>query len=354
MKRLIAFTTAIILCLVTLPSCSVGTNKSVITINEETEIDSEIFTYFLNEIYYSASESTESECIEYATSECLKYAAVNTQFAKTGRTLSLDEKAEISNEVNSLWRVYGEYLSEIGVSKDTYFKIKQYEMFKENLRFSLYDTDGTNPINEDYIKQYFTTNYVGIKYFYQELYDVASDSEIAKMSDDEKQAYESDKKTAEDRYNSISSIANYVNSGVYTMDEAFMAVTGEVSADISVSATVVGKNDTSFSSEFIDAVFKQAVGSAFIITNSEKSYVYFIERVNLLDEKYDFYSEYRDICLTEVSESYFINEINSWVQSYSAVRHLSAAKKCLKNIQQVDRSKYIGTEDYIFNSFQIG
>lgn len=354
MKRLFALMTAIILCLVSLTSCSSGGSKSVITINETTEINAEIFTYFLNEVYYGSGELTESECIEQATSECLKYAAVNTQFEKTGRTLSLDEKAEISNEVNALWRYYGEYLNEIGVSKDTYFKIKQYEVCKENLRFSLYDADGTSPINEDYIKQYFTTNYVGIKYFYQELYDVATESEIAAMSADEKQAYEANKRTAEERYNAISSIANYVNSGVYTMDEAFMAVTGEVSADISVSATVVGKDDSSFSAEFIEAVFKQAVGSAFIITNSDKSYVYFIERVDLLDKEYDFYSQYRDSCLTDVSESYFINEINSWVQSYSAVRHLSAAKKCLKNIQNIDRSKYIGTDGYKFNSFQIG
>lgn len=352
MKKVIATFTAIIICIITLPSCSIS-SKSVITINNDTEIDAQIFTYFLNEAYYAADSITENECIEQATGECLKYAAVNTQFAKMSKTLSLDEKAEISKEVNSLWRLYGDYYTEIGISKDTYFKIKQYEACKENLRFSLYDTNGTSPINEDYIKQYFTTNYVGIKYFYQELYTVASETEIAAMSSDEKKAYETEKANALERYNTISGIANYVNSGVYTMDEAFMAVTGQVSADISVSATVVSKNDTSFSPEFIDAVFKQSTGSAFIITNSEKSYLYFIERVNLLDEKYDFYSQYRDICLTNVSESFFINEINGWIQSYSAIRHLSQAKKCLKNIQNVDRSKYIGTDDYIFNSFQI-
>lgn len=352
MKKIIATFTAIIICIVTLPSCSVK-NKSVITINEDTDIDNQIFTYFLNEAYYSSDSITENECIEQATGECLKYAAVNTQFSKTGKTLSLDEKAEISKEVNSLWRLYGDYYTEIGISKDTYFKIKQYEACKENLRFSLYDTNGTNPINEEYIKQYFATNYVGIKYFYQELYTVADDTKISNMSADEKKAYETEKENALQRYNSISEIANYVNSGVYTMDEAFMAVTGQVSADISVSATVVSKNDTSFSPEFIDAVFNQSIGSAFIITNSEKSYLYFIERVNLLDEKYDFYSQYRDTCLKEVSENLFINEINTWVQSYNAVRHLSQAQKCLKNIQNIDRSKYIGTDNYIFNSFQI-
>lgn len=354
MKRLVAIMTALILCLVMLPSCSVGGNRSVLTINDDTKLDTELFTYFLNEAYYGTREMTDNECIEYATSECLRYAAVNTQFAKTGRTLTLDEKADISTEVNALWRYYGAYLSEIGVSKDTYFKIKQYEVCKENLRFSLYDTNGTTPINEEYIKQYFASGYVGIKYFYQEIYDVIPDSQLAKMSVDEKAAYEAKKQAARERYNQISSIANYVNSGVYNMDEAFMAVTGQVSADISVSATVVGRNDTAFSPEFIDAVFRQSVGSAFIITNPDNSYIYFIERVDLLSNEYNFYSKYRDKCLTEVSESYFINEINSWVQSYNAVRHLSVAKQCLKKVQRVDRSRYVGTDKYSFNSFQVG
>lgn len=353
MKRLIAILTVLILCLTSLPSCSAG-GRSVITINGDTKLDSELFAYFLNEAYYGGNNVTDDECIEYATSECLKYAAVNTQFAKTGRKLTLDEKADISQEVNSLWRYYGEYYNDIGVSKDTFFKVKQYDVCKKQLQFALYDTNGTNPINEEYIKQYFTTDYVGIKFFYQELYDVVSDSELANMSEEDRAAYASKKQAATARYNEISTIANYVNSGVYNIDEAFMTVTGQVSADISVSATVVGRNDTTFSPEFIDAVFRQSVGSAFIITNADNSYLYFIQRIDLLSDEYDFYSQYRDICLTEVSESYFINEINSWVQSYNAVRHLSAAKSCLRKIKNVDRSNYVGTEDYIFNSFQIG
>ena len=222
---------------------------------------------------------------------------------------------------------------------------------KENIRMALYDKDGTMPLNEEYIKQYFTANYVGIKYFYEELYKVLTPAQYNALTDYEKGVYDSQKKSAEDRYRYISEIANYVNSSVYTMDEAFMAVTGEVSADISVSAAVVSKTGSSFSEEFVKAVFNQAVGSAFIITNSDKSHVYFIERVDLLDDKYGFYEEYRAECLKKVSESFLINEINSWITSYKAVRHLSKAERCLKVIKNVDRSKYAGTENYQFQSF---
>ncbi len=350
MKKLVSIFILISL-IFSLSSCSVG-SKSVLTVNESTDVDSEIFTYFLNNAYYSDNSYTESECIEKATAESLKYVAVNTHFAQTVGNLTLDEKADVSQEVNALWRIYGEYLAEIGVSKDAFFKIKQYEYCKNSLCLSLYDTDGTKPINEQYIQQYFTSNYVGIKYFYQELYTVKSAEEVAAMSDYDRQVYEASRTAAAQRYEYISSLANYVNSGVYTMNEAFMSATGEVSADTNVSATVINKSGSSFSQEFIDAVCLQSVGSAFIITNADRSYIYLIERVDLLDSKYSFYSEYRDTCLMAVSESYFINEINSWVQSYNAVRHLSQAEKCLSNIKKVDRSKYAGTEKYAFSSFK--
>ncbi|MBQ8209871.1 MAG: hypothetical protein IJZ35_04755 [Clostridia bacterium] len=352
MKKFISVILFLSVLAFSLSSCSVQ-DKSVITVNDTTDVDAAVFTYFLNDAYYSDKGYTESECIDIATSESLKYIAVNTRFAQTAGSLTLDEKADVSQEVNALWRIYGDYLTEIGVTKDAYFKIKQYEYCKENLRFSLYDTNGTQPINEAYIQQYFTTNYVGIKYFYQELYTVKSADEIAAMSDYDRKIYESSKQSAQSRYEYISSLANYVNSSVYTMNEAFMAATGEIYADVSVSATVIDKQSSSFSAEFIDAVTMQSVGSAFIITNSDRSYIYLIERIDLLDTKYDFYSQYRDICLKAVSESYFNNEINSWVQSYTAVRHLSVAEKCLTDIKKVDRSKYVGTDGYEFNSFQL-
>lgn len=351
MKKLLSLLIILSIVLCVLPSCSADGGKTVIEINDTTKIDDEIFSYFLNDVYYRQDNSAEMEYIERATSECLEYAAVNTRFSMLGNTLSPNEKADVSKETNALWRIYGDYYSQIGVSKDTFFKIKQYEYFKESLRFALYDTNGTNPISEEYIKQYFTSNYVGIKYFYEELYTVIPEEKLATLSEYERNVYQAAKSAAENRYEFISSVATYVNSSVYNMDEAFMAVTGEVSADVSVSADVVSRTDSSFSKEFVDAVFNQSVGSAFIITNSDKSHVYFIERVDLLDSKYNFYKEYRNECLKAVSESFFINEINNWMNSCKAVRHLSEATKCLNVIKNVDRSKYVGTQEYRFMSF---
>ena len=350
MKKIISVFAVVALLCSLLCGCSVG-NAGVITINKNTKIDKEVFTYFLNEAYYSSDGMTESACIETATTKTIEYVAINTRFESLGRKLSANDKAAISRETNALWRMYGDYYTEIGVSKDTFFKIKQYDFCRKDICLAIYDTDGTSPLNEEYIKQYFTANYVGIKYFYEELYTVLSTEQYQALSVSDKAAYDAEKKAAAERYNSNSEIANYVNSGMYNMDEAFMAVTGQVSADISVSAAVVGRNDSSFSKEFIDVVFKQPTGSAFIITNSDKSYMYFIERVDLLDDKYSFYEEYRERCLIAVAENFFVNEINTWTQSYHAVRNMNAAKQCFRKIKNVDRSKYAGTENFVFPEF---
>lgn len=346
MKRIISIILIAVLML-TLSSCS-SKREYVLKVNGSPIVDSEVFAYFLNDAYYSGAAKTTDSSIDIATSESLKYIAVNTHFENNGIKLSLDDKALIAGETNALWRSYGKYYEDIGVSKDSFFKIKQYEFRKESLRLSLYDTDGTEPINENLIKQYFSANYSGIKYFYQELYTPLSDEKLSTMSNEDKLSYEATKSTASERYSQISEIADRVNSGFISIDSAFMQVTGEVSADINVTAGVVGNNDSKFSKEFVDAVSKQAVGTAFIITNPEHSYVYFIEKVDLLSEEYDFYSRYREDCLRAVSESFFVTKINEWIKSYAVTRDYALAKDCLSQITSVDREKYIGTENYLF------
>ncbi len=349
MKKIISVL-CVVLMLFSLCSCNAGGN--IISVNGTTVLDKQIFTYFLDEIYNSSEGITRDACISSATSAVLQYIAVNTRFKELGKSLTPNQKAAVSREVNALWRYYGTYYAELGISKDTFFKIKQYECAKRELCLALYDKDGTNPINEEYIKQYFAANYAGIKYFYEELYPLMTQSEYDALSESDKKAYDASRSNAQNRYNSNSEIANYVNSGVYTMDEAFMAITGQVSADISVSVDVLSRTDSAFSAEFVEAVFKQSVGSAFIITNPEKSYMYFVERVDILDDKYELYEQHREECLLEVAESFFVNEINTWISSYNTVRNLSMAKQCYNKVVNIDKSKYAGADNYIFEGFK--
>ena len=98
MKKLLSLLIILSILVCSLSSCSTDRKRSVITINETTQIDTEIFSYFLNEICYNNKGISDSECIELATSKCLEYVAVNTRFAQNGQSLSPTEKADISTE----------------------------------------------------------------------------------------------------------------------------------------------------------------------------------------------------------------------------------------------------------------
>jgi|GEM_PF-2938643 hypothetical protein len=327
--------------------------KSVLTVNNQTEIPSGIFTYFLNMEYYSNTGLSDSDYIDRATNDSLKYLAVNSKAAEKNMTLSQSEKYKVSAETNALWRYYGKYLENIGVTKDDYFKIRQYETMREKIRFALFDKGGSEAINENYVKEYFKENYCAVKYFYRELYDLSTQAQIDNMTDEAKKAYEQRKKDAEKQYKSISNLATYVNSGIYTVDEAYMAVTGNVDKGVKVNTTIISKNDADFPAELVAAVFKQAQGSAFIITNSEKSYIYFIYKIGLFDEGNSYYDKYRKECLIGVSENYLENDISSWTKSFDAVRHTNVCSDCLNNVKGVDRSLFVGTDRYTFSPIEI-
>ena len=72
MKKIISVFAVVALLCSLLCGCSVG-NAGVITINKNTKIDKEVFTYFLNEAYYSSDGMTESTCIETATTKTIEY-----------------------------------------------------------------------------------------------------------------------------------------------------------------------------------------------------------------------------------------------------------------------------------------
>ncbi len=322
--------------------------EAALRVNEAADVDTELFTYFLSMQYYGGEAVGDAEKVEAATADCLAYLAVNTRFVGMGLALSQEDKAEVSLETDSLWRLYGGYLSALGVSKQTYFKVRQYLRMRENLEYALYDKDGVSPISDSYLREYFLQNYVGIKYFYEELYPEYTEQQLAALSDGQLKSLNERMNYAAERYQYISDLATYVNSGIYTIDQAYMAVTENVSENVSVETTVVSRSDTNFTREFITAVFKQASGSAFLVTNNSKSYVYFVQRVDLFSEGTDLFDAYRDQCLQAVADAYLTQDVADWVSSYKAVRYASATDQCLDRVKRVDRAAYIGTDAYEF------
>ena len=340
MRKLIsALCAAAILTCLGLTACG-SQPGAALTVNGSADIDSEIFTYFLNNELYKNPDGYDSDAVSACTLDCLAYMTVNSECASLGIRLNGTEKAECSLETNALWRLYSGYLTQIGVSKDSFFKIKQYEYLKEALRFALYDRGGYREIPDNDLKAYFNANYAGIKYYYESLYTVLSPETLASMTQSQRDDYAVSVSAANERYDTFTKLATLVNSGQFTIDEAYMAATGDVNEGVSVSTTVVGTDSTNFSAEFIDAVCSQYEGTTFIVTNADRSYIYFVERVGLFDEGDGLFNDYREECLIKYSESFLTNEINTRSAGFKAVRHTDAVDECIRRVRSVDRSKY--------------
>lgn len=346
-KRKAVFLLALAVLAAGLTGCGSETGIAL-TVNGSAEIDSEIFTYFLNYEYWSGGGSYDSEYISRATNDCLAYVTVNSACRELGVRLNGAEKADCSLETNSLWRLYEDYLTELGVSKDSFFKIKQYEYMKDALRFALYDTGGYQAIPESDLKAYFNGTYAGIKYYYESLYTVLPAETLAGMTAAQLENYNASVASANDRYERLTRLATLVNSDQYTIDEAYMAATGDVNEGAGAKTAVLSNDSSGFTAEFINAVFSQQVGTTFIVTNADRSYIYFVERIGLFDDGDALFNEYRDECLRGYSESFLINEINTRSAGFKAVRHTDVTDKCLERVKKTDRSKYAGTEEFVF------
>ena len=189
MKRILSALLAILI--LSLCACTrEGGESYPITVNG-TPIDSEIFSYFLDSVW-DAPEAlgTREGRTTQATYMCIRYVAVNSTFVSSGLALSDTDKVEISDNANVLWNMFGEYYEKIGVSKQTYVKIKTYEAYIEKLRTAFFDKGGADEISDDVLRGALVESYVAFKYVRTPLKNIDvygnesafSDEEISKLN----------------------------------------------------------------------------------------------------------------------------------------------------------------------------
>ena len=163
MKKIISATLAVLI-MISLCSCSAG-SKTVLVI-AGTEINNEIFTYFLDLVtsrpsdYGLAVNPEKSDIKQAAIDECKQYLAANTMFKDKGLTLSASEKVEISDNVNYFWMRFENHYKNIGVSKQTLTKIMTAQAYEDAIFTATYDRGADNTAAEKELTDYFYSNYV--------------------------------------------------------------------------------------------------------------------------------------------------------------------------------------------------
>lgn len=290
MKKIISlFLTIIILALV-LTSCS---GPAKVKVNG-VKIDNEIYTYFENTLPKDENGEVSEDSIKSAIS---RYVAVNSEFNNRGLSLDSDLKGVLSTNVNNLWHLYGSYYNEIGVSKQTIYKIELSKEYESALLADYYSN-----ISEDEIKAYFKENYIGIRFVTGYLFNVDENGTSVPMKAEQK-------KSITDSYNSVVAI---INEGTL-IEEAIVSL-GE---DTEMHSTLINAfSDGTFPEGFFAEVKKIETGKTATITISD--YIFLVQRIDVFDKTYGYYENNRTACLEAMKGEEFSKVIDNWSKNYIA------------------------------------
>lgn len=324
MKKIISLLTATVLILLLFCGCTDTQGESYpLTVNS-TPIDSEIFRYFLDSEWNSEEAGGKKDGrVTAATHMCIRYVAVNSTFTSYGFSLDDSEKADISDEVNALWNVFGEYYEKIGVSKQTYIKIKTSEAYQEKLRLAFFDKGGTDEISDPVLRGILVRDYIAFKYVKTPVYTtdifgnevMLSDSEVQELAD----LYSKE----------ISSV-----TASYGVEKAYSDISGKFPlTEMSYETVVSDRDDHKFPSVFFDAVKEIAEGSASAFRYGDSYYL--IYRINILTDVSIFNSK-RSECLKTVSEEPLQSKINVMCNAYQSKRNTLSVNE---NYEQVAKNR---------------
>lgn len=312
MKKILSSLLCIIILL--LSACTAAdTAEYPVTVNG-TPIDSEIFAYFLDSVWDKPeAQGSRDGRITEATYMCIRYVAVNSTFFSSGLTLSDADKVAISDNANVLWNMFGEYYEKIGVSKQTYVKIKTYEAYIEKLRTAFFDKGGTDEISDAVLRGALQESYVAFKYVRTPLKNIDVYGNVTPLNDSE--------------IASLNTVYNKAASSVassYGIDKAYEEIVKEFPlSERTYETEVIDRNDHEFPAIFFDTVKAQGEGTVRIFQYGED--VYLVYKINILTEPLIF-ADLRDECLKIVSEQPLQSKINVMCNAYQSVRDTALVK----------------------------
>ncbi len=293
MKKLTAFLLAVVLIL-SLTSCT----ASKVKING-TKIDNEIHTYFESSVSKNDKGEVSEEDVLKAIS---RYVAVNSEFEIRGLSLDSSIKSEVSTAVNDLWHIYGSYYEELGISKQTVYKIELSKAYEDALLSDYYSEKGDHPVSEEDIKNYFKENYCAIRFVTGYLFNVDDKGNPVTMTDAEKTKLKS----------SFDAVAESINGGI-AIEEAV----GTLGENTEVHNTIVNAfSDGTYPDGFFDAVKKIEQDKTQVITI--ENYIFLVSRIDVFSSEYGYFNTYRTHCLKQMKGEEFKAVVDKWAESYKS------------------------------------
>lgn len=276
--------------------CSLSDKGTAMTING-VEISDDVFTYFLDKAVVDLGVDAPLKSLkEKATAYAETYFKTNSLAHSQGITLTIAEKKAVSERVSAYWGIYGEYYSNIGVTKETLTKIFTADSFREALLVHYYGTGGEEEIPLTRLYAQFKTHYIVFQAITGYFTQTNLNGETVKINETEKEAL----------VLKFQNMAAMVNAGEQNMEEAadFLAESGY---QASVQTVVLHKDDTSYPSGFFEKVKSTESRLATVIGSED--YIFLVLRGDA-DTNSTYFNEKR----TEMIEIIVGDEIDNKIE----------------------------------------
>ena len=326
MKKALSLIAAFLILLAAFTACGNDTAEKdyPLTVNG-TPLDGEIFKYYLDESFSEAEDTSRDGRITYATNACIRYVATNSTFFAKGLSLTAAESVSLSEEANAMWNLFGGHYTQLGVSKETFMKIRTNAAYTEKLRLSLYDEGGATPIPDNDLKAYFASYYAAFKLvrgylFATDIYGNTvpySDAELAAILD---------------RYNKA---AEQINGNTSIEFIYPSLVSGDQEVEQALKTVVIQDADPYYPEGFYAKVREIQPGTAQVCVFGD--YLYLVYRVDILSDE-ALFKEHRAECLKAVSEVPLQNEITAMCNAYTSVRRPNLVDDYYTEISRMKRN----------------
>ncbi len=284
--------------LLTLCGCSLGERKAVMSING-VAISNDVATYFLDKAYADGGNSGTYEAVsDNAGKLAARYFKTNSYAHAENLSLTMAQKAAVSEKVSGYWGVYGQYYEKIGVTRATLTKIFTADAYRDALVLHLYGKGGRSEIDETRLFAQFRTEYIVFQVI-NGYFTATDEYGVSRpLTDAETEAI----------VIKFQNMANLINAGEKTMEEAaeYLAASGYRS---SAQTVILGRGDAGYPSGFFDKVQATPARKATVIGTSD--YIFLVRRGDA-DSGSEYFAEKRD----EMVRAIVGDQIDTLIENY--------------------------------------
>ena len=100
-----------------------------------------------------------------AKASCEKLLGLEKKFTELNLSLTDEETEQATQSTEQIWSYYGKSYEKLGISKDSFHRAYTlYNLKYEKVFDAIYGTDGTTPVSDEELKNYFCENFVSGSY----------------------------------------------------------------------------------------------------------------------------------------------------------------------------------------------